>query len=73
MWLEGKATLHVVYIDIHFSSAAFITGQTVEKVWEAIFKCWTTLYTGFPEKSKCIKEAASLPCVAQDYVTKLVS
>ena len=48
MWLDKKAVLHIADTDTHFSSATFLTGQTVEKVWEAFINCWTTLYTGFP-------------------------
>lgn len=52
MWLENKAVLHVVDIDTHFNSAKILSGQTVESVWEAFLECWTTLYTGFPDKIK---------------------
>jgi len=50
MWLDSKAVLHVVDIDTHFNSASFLQGQTVEHVWDAFLSCWTTLYTGHPEK-----------------------
>lgn len=52
MWLDGKRTptLHIVDIDTHFNSAAILKGQTVEHVWDAFLTCWSTLYTGFPQK-----------------------
>lgn len=39
-----------VDIDIYFNSAAILKGKTVEHVWDAFLTCWTTLYTGFPQK-----------------------
>ena len=50
MWLEGKAVLHVVDCQTHFNSAAFLKGQSVEDVWDAFLRCWSSLYTGFPLK-----------------------
>ena len=52
MWLNSKAVLHVVDTQTHFSSAAFLRGQTVEDVWDAFMFCWVTQYTGFPVKIK---------------------
>ena len=50
MWLEGKAILHVVDCHTHFNSASALKGHSVEDVWEAFIKCWTSLYTGYPRK-----------------------
>ena len=50
MWLEGKAILHVVDCQTHFNSASQLKGHSVEDVWEAFVKCWSSLYTGYPNK-----------------------
>jgi hypothetical protein len=31
------------------SSAAFLPAATAKSVWDAFLKCWTTVWTGFPE------------------------
>lgn len=58
MYLEGKALLHVVDIDTHFNSAQFLTGNTVEHVWDAFLTCWTTMYIGHPSKIRVDKGSA---------------
>ena len=50
MWLEGKAILHVVDCHTHFNSASALIGHSVEDVWDAFVKCWSSLYTGYPKK-----------------------
>ena len=52
MWLEGNAILHVVDCQTHFNSACELKGQSVEDVWDAFMKCWSSLYTGYPRKLK---------------------
>ena len=52
MWLEGNAVLHVVDCQTHFNSACKLKGHSVEDVWEAFVKCWSSIYTGYPRKLK---------------------
>jgi hypothetical protein len=41
--------LTIVDAGTTFSSAAFLPSSTAKSVWDAFLKCWTTVYTGFPE------------------------
>jgi transposase InsO family protein len=48
--LEGKQipTLTIIDAGTTFSAASFLTEATSKAVWDAVLKCWTTMYTGFP-------------------------
>ena len=48
MWLNGKAVLHVVETQTHFSNAEILTGQSVEDVWRSFINCWASIYARFP-------------------------
>ncbi len=47
MWIDKKAILHVLDLVTKFSSAIFLSNQTVEEVWDAFISCWASLYIGF--------------------------
>lgn len=70
MWLDGKATVHVVDVDTHFISASFFTSHRVDKIWESFLECWTTLYTDFQTKVKVDQVVHSLQYDGQGYVTR---
>lgn len=38
-WLHGRAILHVVDVGTGFCDAKFISGHTVEAVWQAFIEC----------------------------------
>ena len=52
MYLDRHPVLHVIDLQTNFSSAVFLANSSVETVWNAFLLCWTTIYTGYPEKIK---------------------
>lgn len=50
MYLDGKPMLHLVDAKTHFSVARFIPGVSTRTVWSTIAECWSSVYTGFPNK-----------------------
>ncbi len=56
MWIDGKATLHIIDTATRFSAATFLDshgenfGQSVEGVWMAFVNTWCLMYTGYPNR-----------------------
>ncbi len=49
MWLDGKATLHVIDEATGFSAAMFLKDMSAKTAWEAIRRCWIDVYLGPPD------------------------
>ena len=49
MYLDGRPVLYIAYEATRFSAARFLPKTTKEAVWEAILKCWSTVYTVLPQ------------------------
>lgn len=50
MYIEGKPILHIVDEGTKFNAAQFIENKETSTVWNALVKCWTTVYTGMPNR-----------------------
>ena len=50
MYLDGKPVLHLVDAETHFSAARFFPDVSTGTVWSAIVECWSSVYTGLPNK-----------------------
>ena len=50
MYLDGKPVLHLVDAETHFSAASFIPDVSTRTVWSTIVECWSSVYTGLPNK-----------------------
>ena len=48
VYLDGRPVLHLVYEATRFSATRFLPKMTTEGVWDAIVKCWSSIYTGLP-------------------------
>ena len=48
MYLVGKPVLHIIDEATRFSAARFLTKMSTDALWEAIVKCWSSVYTGSP-------------------------
>ncbi len=47
MWVENKATRHVVDLKTNFSATNFIEQQTIEGVWDVFVTFSAPIYVGF--------------------------
>jgi hypothetical protein len=49
--VDGKqcSTLTIVDTGTTFGAASFLPSASAKAVWDAFLKCWTTMYTGFPD------------------------
>jgi hypothetical protein len=41
--------LTIVDTGTTFGAASFLSSASAKSVWDAFSKCWTTMYTGFPD------------------------
>ncbi len=48
MYIDGIPVLHIVDEATCFSAARFLPNVSTDAVWDAIFFCWSTIYTGLP-------------------------
>ena len=50
MYLDGKPVLHLVDAETHFSATRFLPDVSTRTVWSTIVQCWSSVYTGLPNK-----------------------
>jgi hypothetical protein len=48
MYIDGRPVLHVVDTGTTFGAATFLDEQSFGSVWNALLRCWSTMYVGFP-------------------------
>jgi hypothetical protein len=48
MYIDGRPALHVVDTGTTFGAATFLDEQSFGSVWNALLRCWSTIYVGFP-------------------------
>jgi hypothetical protein len=49
LWIQPRPVLHVVDHDTGFTAAYFVTGETMEHIWEAFLSCCSLIYDGMPK------------------------
>jgi Reverse transcriptase (RNA-dependent DNA polymerase) len=48
MYIDGRPVLYVVDTGTVFGVATFLDEQSFGSVWNALLRCWSTMYVGFP-------------------------
>ncbi len=50
MYIDSMPVLHIVDEATRFSAAQFLANIGTKAIWDALLRCWATVYTGLPNR-----------------------